>query len=400
MRSSWLAAGLAALLPCSASGQSAAQPAGLDSARYAALAEHLVVSGYRVKPGDKVIISGGAHTLPFMEAVALEVLKAGGHSYTSIQTEATLRYAHYDMPLEYFGRPPNKLDEALAMHADIEIEAPATTDYPGLHGGMPAERRVKENSEGKAWDALGRRSNRRVVFVALPSDADTAGTGLGAAEFRNMWYQAAMADYGRMHELGEAIRRRLASAKQLRLTSPEGTDLAFAIGKPPVVDAGPAGVERGKSGVRRTVLPAGLVAVVPVEASVNGVIKAARDQCDSVVVDEVIEIRQAAPTSVSAATQQDCVRASLTPKDRVGYISIGLNPAIKPMENNGAYYTTDRGLGLVTVNFGGNRQFGGRNEGGDWFVVLAGATLEADGRVLVRDGRIVEDEPAATSATR
>jgi hypothetical protein len=130
------------------------------------------------------------------------------------------------------------------------------------------------------------------------------------------------------------------------------------------------------------------------------VIKVARDQCDSMVVDEVIEVRKGAPISVQAATQEECVRESLTANDRVGYISIGLNPAIKPIENNGAFFVTDRGLGLVTVNFGDNRRFGGTNQAGNWFVVLPGATLEADGRAIVRDGRIVEDEARSASTSR
>lgn len=111
------------------------------------------------------------------------------------------------------------------------------------------------------------------------------------------------------------------------------------------------------------------------------------------VVNEVIETRRGAPVSLRAATQEACVRQSLTERDRVGYISIGLN-AIKPMENNGAYFVNDRGLGLITVNFGDNRQFGGSHQGGNWFVALAGATLEADGRTLMRDGRILESETA------
>jgi aminopeptidase len=373
-----------------------------DSARYAALARHLLVNGYRVKPEDKVLISGGAHTLPLIEALALEVLRAGGDAYTSIVTEPILRYTHYDMPMEDLGRPPNKLDEALRLHADLEIRLPTTTDYFGLHSAMAPERRERENASDEQWDALDGRSRRKVVFVALPGDRDTAGTGLDAAGYRDLWFRAAMADYGRMHELGEAVRRRLASAKRVRITSPEGTDLTFEIGKPPVIDAGPRSAEsQGKSArQRQTALPAGIVAVVPVEATVNGVLKAARDQCDSMVVNEVIELRRGAPVSVRAATQEDCVRQSLTERDRVGYISIGLNPAIKPMENNGAYFVNDRGLGLITVNFGDNRRFGGSNQAGNWFVALAGATLEADGRAIVRDGRILESETASTSAAR
>ncbi len=211
-----------------------------------------------------------------------------------------------------------------------------------------------------------------------------------------MWYHAAMADYGRMHELGESLRRQLASARQVRIRSSEGTELAFTIDKPPVVDAGPT-----RSAPRKhTFLPAGIVAVVPVEASVEGVVKVARDQCDSMVLNEVIEIRKGAPVRVEAATQQECVRQMLTSKDRVGFVTIGLNPAMKPSENNGAYFANDRGAGLVTVNFGDNRTFGGSSPGGEWYVVLAGATLEADGKVIVRDGRILEGGERSASTSR
>ena len=44
-----------------------------------------------------------------------------------------------------------------------------------------------------------------------------------------------MADPRRMAQLGESVRRCLATANQVRITSTEGTDLAFTVGKPPVV---------------------------------------------------------------------------------------------------------------------------------------------------------------------
>lgn len=341
--------------------------------------------------------------MPFVEALAIEVMKAGGHAYVHLDTDRMLQYSHYTMPAEYLGRPPNPLDESLILDSDLEIRVVSPFAFRGLHQGMPPERRARENASEKAWDALSERSKRRVLFVAPPDDNDTVGTGLSADEYRDSWYRAAMADPRRMAELGESVRRRLAGAKRVRITSPEGTDLGLTIGKPPVVDAGPTTAQQAKgrpARLKRSTLPAGIVAVVPVQASVNGVVKAARDQCDAMVIDEVIQIRKAAPVSVSAAADEECVRQSLKDTDRVGYITVGLNPEITPRETNGAYFVTERGLGQVTVTFGDNRDFGGSNQAGEWFVALPGATLEADGKAIVKEGKIVEEDKAQGSASR
>jgi len=44
--------------------------------------------------------------------------------------------------------------------------------------------------------------------------------------------------------------------------------------------------------------------------------------------------------------------------------------------------------GAVTVNFGTNQDLGGDNKtsSGGWYIVLPRATVEADGKVIVRDG--------------
>jgi hypothetical protein len=50
----------------------------------------------------------------------------------------------------------------------------------------------------------------------------------------------------------------------------------------------------------------------------------------------------------------------------------------------------DLGAGAVTVNFGTNQELGGANttSAGGWYIVLPKATVEADGKILVRDGAL------------
>jgi aminopeptidase len=45
---------------------------------YEQIAKQIVNTSAGVKPGELVMITGGQHTLPLMEAVAVEVARAGG----------------------------------------------------------------------------------------------------------------------------------------------------------------------------------------------------------------------------------------------------------------------------------------------------------------------------------
>ena len=56
------------------------------------------------------------------------------------------------------------------------------------------------------------------------------------------------------------------------------------------------------------------------------------------------------------------------------------------------YNSPDRKSGgVVSIAFGGNSGLGGKNQpvAGGWVVPLLKATVEADGKVIVRDGKLV-----------
>jgi hypothetical protein len=75
---------------------------------------------------------------------------------------------------------------------------------------------------------------------------------------------------------------------------------------------------------------------------------------------------------------------------RLGSVSIGLNPALKVMEENGADYRPGDAAGMVWLSFGDNQLLGGKNDttGGMAFPIV-NATVSVDGTVVVRDGVLV-----------
>jgi hypothetical protein len=71
-------------------------------------------------------------------------------------------------------------------------------------------------------------------------------------------------------------------------------------------------------------------------------------------------------------------------KERPGILEIGLNPAIKDAPN-----CEDQRLGLTTVYLGSNENYGGASKSPfQAGLMLEGATIEVDGKPILKDGRI------------
>jgi hypothetical protein len=77
------------------------------------------------------------------------------------------------------------------------------------------------------------------------------------------------------------------------------------------------------------------------------------------------------------------------PKDMFGYVSIGLNPALKVIEDGGDY-RPDSAAGMVWIGIGDNELWGGNNKTQVSFAFpIVKATVEVDGKVIIKDGQLV-----------
>jgi hypothetical protein len=73
----------------------------------------------------------------------------------------------------------------------------------------------------------------------------------------------------------------------------------------------------------------------------------------------------------------------------MGFLSIGLNPAMKPALSPNGNFFPEQSLGLVSLGFGDNASFGGTNTAPRWIVPLTRATVLVDDVVVIRDGQLV-----------
>jgi leucyl aminopeptidase (aminopeptidase T) len=136
------------------------------------------------------------------------------------------------------------------------------------------------------------------------------------------------------------------------------------------------------------------VSVAPGETAATGRVVLPRASCGgSPLVNARFQIRAGRLTDFAADSGGACVTTYLarnaTPADRIGYVVIGLNPALQPAETGGYYPWS--GSGVVHIGVGNNADLGGGNStpAGQGFVVT-GATVEIDGTVIVRNGQLSE----------
>jgi leucyl aminopeptidase (aminopeptidase T) len=380
------------------SGDSAAQLTRAKSAetarRFRALAPRLVQSA-AIKVGDLVSISGGPAMVEEMEALGVEVQKAGGRPLLIVNSPRLIRHVFEQVPEKYLERSPTSWETFEAQSVDVAFELPAGEDFSSM--------RYKDLDRAKRVDQVFARleaatarerdkGKTRTLFVGVPTLSDTASIQMDYGEYERMQWAAIEADYKAMAAKGEQIKKILEGAKKLHITSPEGTDFTVNLGPRPVfVRAGVvAPGAKGTAAARFSSLPSGSIIFAPLETTGNGKLRAAEDQCEKPVKDEAMEVRNGMPVNVTAASDEECVQRSLKEAGRLGNITIGLNPNVKYDHVPSYAPQLQNAAGVVQIGFSPNADIGGANPPapGGWSVPLLKATVEADGKVIVKDGKL------------
>jgi aminopeptidase len=375
----------------------AANPVAAQDTAFSQLAHRIVTTSAGVRPGEVVVLQGGTHTIPFLEALAIEVQKAGGFANIFLASERVEKSQLVDVPDRFLAQPPTFFAEWL-KHIDVWIGLPDIADPASFYRDIPESRLAIASKAGNMINDMINAVPVRVVSVGYPTRQDAASYHVSFDAFQRMHWDAVNADYTRIAQTAAALKARLQGAKLVRITSPSGTDLRFTVGNRPIfVDEGIVTPEKAKSKVfldRIASLPGGSVFFAPIETSVNGRVVVPRDDCKrKPLLGASYEFKNGKLSTFTAQSGAECVREILNAyagtKDVFGSVSIGLNPALRVIENDGDY-RPGNAAGLVSFGIGQNVLLGGANKdvGGFGFPVTH-ATVEVDGVVVVRDGRLM-----------
>ena len=287
-------------------------------------------------------------------------------------------------------RTDRDIPDALAAAArDLGAEPSVVTIEPLPRSG--AEPPPEAALAMRTADAVLCAASTSLYHTAAKAIAQRAGArGDFNAPYRaEAWRNGAMtADFFAIRKQAELLAALWRGVREVRLTSPAGTDLrATVTGREPVA---------WRTGICLTpgevsALPGGEVSLPPLESSAEGVVVWERVASDLGTLDEPvrIEVRAGRAVDIAGGAAADRLRdivASVRDADNIGEIGIGLNRAARIgdeiTEAKKAYGTVHVALGDSANEYGGTVECDVHLDG-----LVMRPTVAFDGRDVVVDGR-------------
>src|SRR4029079_17989279 len=154
-------------------GDSMVEPARADLAqstrRFNALAPKLVASA-GIKPGDLVTISGGLLMVREMEALGVEVQKAGGRPLLLLDSPRLTRQFYAEVPEQYLTKIPTSYEKFAAQNVAVAFYLPTGEDFASLR--RVGRRAQVDEALAKIDAASAPERNRgitRKLFIFIPT---------------------------------------------------------------------------------------------------------------------------------------------------------------------------------------------------------------------------------------
>lgn len=363
----------------------------------AEIARRIVVDILRVRPDETVQVSTDLGNPALVEEVAVAIRRAGAFPHIVYQSPRLARRILEETPELYLARTPEYQIRMLrVIDATINLE-PA--ESPEILAAVPEHRLALVRKASEPVSERAQSSPMRSVSLGnngVPSKAlaEFHRAPLRALE-ENFW-RAIDVSPEELQARGERVRALLADARTLRVTAPNGTSLEMRlVGRPVVLNAGAISAARDPSQepvARQVWLPAGEAYTSPLETSANGVLRIDEADYRGIRIRDLrLLFRDGRVVDVAAQkgaeALQEALLLSTGDKDRIAVIDIGLNPESRPIP--GSTYRSYEMAGMVAVGIGGVSWAPTENRS-DFAAAffLPGATVEADGRLLVVDGKL------------
>jgi leucyl aminopeptidase (aminopeptidase T) len=332
-----------------------------------------------------------------MEAVTIEAQKAGGMIQMLLNSDKVTRSRYVDVQEKYLEQEPAFFAEWL-KHIDVWIGLSGIENPKSVFADIPEDRFAKASKASQLITDMLDDSGLRGVFVRYPTEERAKINQMDFSTYEKMHWDAVNADYKQISERGQQLKKILQGAKTVRVTSAQGTDFTFSVGDRTIfIDDGIVTEEEAKEKLffsRWATLPAGTVFMAPVETSANGKVTVPKARCRYEPLTGIsFDFKNGKLQNFKAENGQTCFEETMAPytgpKDMFGYFSIGLNPALKVMED-GADYRPEEAAGLVVIGVGDNQLIGGKNkaqQGGYGFSIV-NATVAVDGKTVVKNGKL------------
>lgn len=360
---------------------------------------HALVRAGMVTANDKVLINGSLRDNALLEDLYIEALKVGAQPLISIDSERLWRRSYDEVPALYDSQPPT-LGLALVDIFDVQFSVDVG-ETPNIMAGTSPERMAARSANYQpVTDAMLKKGVRGVNLGngLYPTSALAKTLGRSQAQVASIFWKATTVPPDVIRTKGESLRAALAGAKEITLTSANGTHVSFSVmADKGFVSDGALTADKVKQGgaAMQTWLPAGelLVPVTPGSAEGKVVIDKLRYQ-GATIEGLVLNFSKGMLTSMTAKSGLDALKvlrayhdAATGGKDSFSYIDLGLNPEVNLPTNTG--HVIWMAAGAVTIGVGDNTGWGGTNVSNFNLAGPVGAaTLQIDGQAVIAKGAL------------
>lgn len=364
------------------------------------LAALLVRYSVGVKKGDLVLISGAAESAPLALQVYSEVLRAGGNPWMRLQPDECL-----ELFLKH-GRPEqllyvNPIDKFVYGEIDVQIVISADVNPRALTNVDPTKQQLRSKGRRPLMAMAMKRSARphgdpdrlRWVLAGFPTLGSAQDAEMSLREYEDFVFAAGKLEkpdpVAAWKKLGVAQRRLcdfLNKCRELRFRAPGGTDLRVGVQGRRWINC--AGQEN---------FPDGEVFTGPLENATEGAVHynwpavyGGRE-----VSDVRLTFKAGRVVDASASKNEEYLLKMIDQDSGgrvLGEIALGTNYDIRRFTRNTLY--DEKIGGTFHAALGASYpETGGRNASGlHWDMVCdlrQGGTIEADGKVISRNGKFV-----------
>jgi leucyl aminopeptidase (aminopeptidase T) len=350
------------------------------------VANSILTRNLKVQRGERVIVEGWNHTLPWAVALSREARRIGAQPLILYEDEPAYWDAVDDGDAKIVGAAA-KHESAAVLNTDVYIHMWGPGDRVRLNH-LPNATQEKLFAFNSGWYVTARKAGLRGARLEIgrPYPSLAKAYDIDEAAWGDAMVEATLVDPASLRRAATPIAAALKRGSEVRIRHDNGTDLTLGLAKrePTVWDAMvPPPARRGRFGMLQGI-PNGAVRVGLKETVADGTIVANRTSFyeDMGATGGTFHFTDGKLTEATfdqggERFDRDFAKGGKG-RDQPGWIGIGLNPKL-----NNTPPIEDIERGAITVSVGGNQGFGGANRSPMFgWVVTAGATVEVDGKKL------------------
>jgi aminopeptidase len=344
------------------------------------LAQIVVRYSVFVKPNEKVIISGGGASIPFLVELYKEIILQKAHPIIRFNLPDVSDFFYKYATKEQIERFPEefmdnvkKAGKYIGISSDLNTRELTNCDSK------------KIISRGKIISPISdyicnEKPKIHRCTVAYPCQALAQDAEMSLTEYENFVYGACLQNWSELGKQFDKIKNVFEKGEQVHLIG-EGVDLRFSIkGKNAVVDKGEEN------------MPGGEVFMAPVRESLNGWIKfdypAIRDGKE--VTDIELKFEKGKVIESRASKNIDFLREMLDTDENSSYVGefgIGCNPKIKKFTKDLLFDEKIGGTIHLALGRAYKENGGGNDSAIHWDIVK-----DMKNSKIILDGKIVQEK--------